>query len=128
MARILEVGWINIESNQAVAVEFKFEPTMVVLTKNGITITQNPTDKDMQEMKEAYQVIVTQGSTNVDLYDTGVCINLIGNRLFFTSKNIANQLTPLPFVSPKNDGWDYGRRTTWSAGGYKLQDDPIDNG
>ena len=119
MAKILEYRHASIYSGSASGLEFNFEPTEVILTTQDMTITQNPSDDDMKVMKDNYQIIITQGSTGVDLYDTGVCVNLVGNRLFFTNKNIANQAATLPHVN-QNYNLD---RTLWFIEAFKLMDE-----
>lgn len=119
MAKILEYRHASIFSGSASGLEFNFEPTEVVLTTQDMTITQNPSDDDMKIMKDNYQVIITQGSTGIDLYDTGVCVNLVGNRLFFTNKNIANQAATLPHVNQKYQS----DRTLWFIEAFKLMDE-----
>ena len=120
MAKILEYRHANILSESVTGIEFDFEPTEVILTTGNMTITQNPSDDDMKIMKDNYQIIITQGSTGVDLYDTGVCINLIGNRLFFTNKNIANQAATLTNVVNHNYPLDH---TLWFVEAFKLIDE-----
>ena len=119
MAKILEYRRANILSGSVTGLEFDFEPTEVILTSKDVVITQNPSDEDMKAMKDNYQIIITQGSTCVDLYDTGVCINLVGNRLFFTNKNIANQAATLTNVNQSY----HVNHTLWFVEAFKLMDE-----
>ena len=118
MAKILEYRRANILSGSVTGLEFDFEPTEVILTTRNMIITQNPSDEDMKAMKDNYQIIITQGSTGVDLYGTRVSDNHVGNRLFFTNKNIANQAATL--VVNHNHSLD---NTLWFVEVFKLMDE-----
>ena len=122
MARILEHVGTYIPS-YVCGIEFVFDPTEIILALDDANpiITQNPSDDDMKKMKDRYQLIIHQGSTGIELYDTGVCINLIGNRLYFTSKNIANQKVYLPDIMSKK----YHSSASWFIDAYKFQDEPL---
>ena len=97
MGYITEYCRGHIDSNLS-GVQFKFEPTQVILGMNSdnFWVSQNATDEYMNIIKGNKQVIIKQGDSGIVLYDTDIVVSLHGNTLSFTNKNIANQPISLP--------------------------------